>query len=398
MTDFMLWCFQEGIMHHSFLGVLLSCALFAGCTSNPHTMNNQYNNPELEKALTGEVIFQKQVVDNELPEVDILALSDEMKLFAKNAARRGHNQDEKAELLHKALLSSREKGGRGIKYTVRDTGTAIETFDSRSANCLGYTLLYVAMARYLGLDAQVNQVMIPPTWYMDDSDSYFLMKHVNAKIKLRRFSSMNMQDGRIQVADVSDVVVDLEMRRYKSGYPQQILDDQAVEALFYNNKAMELLEKENYQQSFLFLRRALKSNNESFIWSNFGTLYWRLGELSLAEAVYQKALSLKAGDLSVLHNLAVLYEKMGRLEDAYIYREKVQNYRAENPYYLYQLAMKAKAQQDFHSAKKLIEGAIKRQKKDDRLFLLAAEVYELDGNARRARKMREKAEAISAIK
>lgn len=375
---------------------IISCliVLISACGSYPHKKMVELSSPELEKALSGEAIFQRAVNSEELPEIELFTLTDEMKDFASQATRKGRNQDEQAELLHHALMQSPERGGRGIRYRVQDTLSAAEVFDARSANCLGYTLLYVAMARHIGLNAKVNQVLIPPTWYRGDGDAYFLMKHVNAKVKLRQFSTKTLLTGGVQVADVSDVVVDLEMRRYRSAHSQRLLDDVAVEALFYNNKAMEFLEKENYQQSFLFLKRALRSNNESFIWSNFGTLYWRLGELSLAEAVYQKALSFNAEDLSVLHNLAVLYEKMGRFEDASAYREKVKSYRAENPYYLYQLAIKAKAQDDFQLATKWIESALKKQNKDDRLFLLAAEVYELNGYSHKAKKMRKKAEAL----
>ncbi|MBK8188292.1 MAG: hypothetical protein IPK77_14125 [Cellvibrio sp.] len=374
---------------------IVACILFlSACASYPHKKTVYFSSPELDKALTGEAIFHRVVDGKELPELELFALTDEMKEFATHTTKKARNQDEQAELLHNALMKSSERGGRGIRYRVEGTGSAAEVFKTNTANCLGYTLLYVAMARHIGLNAKVNQVLIPPTWYRGDSDAYFLMKHVNAKVKLRQFSTKTLLTGGVQVADVSDVVVDLEMRRYRSAYSQQLLDDIAVEALFYNNKAMEFLEKENYQQSFLFLRRALRSNNESFIWSNLGTLYWRLGELSLAEAVYQKALSFNTEDLSVLHNLAVLYEKMERFEDASLYREKVKSYRAANPYYLYQLAKKAKAHQDLPLATKWIESALKKQNKDDRLFLLAAEVYELNGYSNKAKKMRRKAEAL----
>lgn len=383
-------------MQYSIPGLVLSILLVAGCAS--HSVSHNYDNPELDKLMSGELVFNRQVTESELPEVDLFAISDDMKLFAREVVKRGHSHDEKAELLHKALLMPIERGGHGIRYVVNHTSSPKETFNSKTTNCLGYTLLFVSMSRFLGLDAQVNFVAIPPTWYMNDSENYFLMRHVNAKLKVRRFLTNTTPSGRIQIADISDVVVDLEMRRFRSNYPQRILSDKEVEALFYNNKAMEFLELANYQQSFLFLRRALKSSNEAYIWSNVGSLYRRMDKLQYAELAYLKALSLNSKDLSVLHNLYALYEKMGRKDDAEIYRQKVQAYREENPYYLYQLAMKAKSHQDVQSAKKWIESAIKREKKDDRLFLLAAEVYELDGNIRRARQMRTKAEELQAIK
>lgn len=354
-----------------------------------------YSNPILDKALSGEVIFNRPVVDSELPHIDIFAITDEMKAFATQATRRGRNGDEKAEKLHLALMGSR---GRAIRYSALYTGTAKEVFESNKANCLGYTLLYVALARHLGLNAEVNQVMVPPAWFMDDKESYYLMQHVNAKIKFQRLPWMTAADGRIQIANASDLIVDLEIQRFRSNYKQKFLATSQVEAFFYNNRAMELATEARIKEAFLYLRKALDSRpDEGFVWSNLGTLYRRLGHYDLAESVYLKALSLNQQDLTVLHNLAVLYGKTGRSQEAETYRQMVWKYRNENPYYLYHLAIKSKNAGDLIEAKKFIERALKKQRSDDRFYILAAEIYELDGDQRKADKMRSKAESIKKL-
>ena len=44
------------------------------------------------------------------------------------------------------------------------TRTASETFRDRRGNCLSFTNMFVAMARYLDLSAQFQEVDIPPDW------------------------------------------------------------------------------------------------------------------------------------------------------------------------------------------------------------------------------------------
>lgn len=342
-------------------------------------------NPELEQALSGELILGIPVKSDELPQTDLMVLTPEMERFAEEAVKSGTDKVEKAELLHKALMSS------GIRYAAFDTGTAQEVFESTKANCLGYTLLYVALARHLGLNAEVNQVTVPPSWNMSEEKSYFLMRHVNAKVVIRRAPWSFVRDVS-RVSELGDVIVDLEMGRFRANYPQESLDEQSVESLFYNNRAMELASQGDTKNAFLYLRRAIEANNKkSFIWSNLGSFYRKKGHLLLAEAIYLHALSINNKDLTVLHNLAGLYVQLGDHEKSELYTHKVQRYRNANPYYLYQEAVRAKELGDIEKAKLLITRALKKEAGDDRLYLLSAELSEIDGDFQHAARMRKKA-------
>jgi Flp pilus assembly protein TadD len=174
-----------------------------------------------------------------------------------------------------------------------------------------------------------------------------------------------------------------------------VLNNDAVESIFYNNLAMERSTNGDDKNAFLYLKRALiANNNESFIWSNLGAIYRRRGDLQIAEVVYLKALSLNQQDYTVLHNLAVLYKKMGNQTKADFYQEQVQHYREQNPYYLYQMAKNAKSNGNIASAKNLIARALKKQIHDERFYLFAAELYETEGNTKQSKKMRDKAESL----
>ena len=82
--------------------------------------------------------------------------------------------------LHQLLYSA---AGFNIIYNNQRTQTASEAFYSRSGNCLSLAALYVASARYLGMDARFQAVEIPFQWLQRDKTMYYL-GHVNALVKL----------------------------------------------------------------------------------------------------------------------------------------------------------------------------------------------------------------------
>ena len=98
--------------------------------------------------------------------------------------------------------------------------------------------------------------------------------------------------------------------------------------------------------------------------------------MEIAEAVYLKALSIDPSDLTLLNNLAGIYKQMGREAETSVYRARVKKYRESNPYYLYQMAMRAKGEGRWDEATDWIIKAISKQKAEERFYRLAAEVYE----------------------
>lgn len=381
-----------------YLSIVVCILLLSACNSVQEKIS--FSEPLITQALSGEYLIGHSVRASELPDLDLFDLTDEMKAFAKNAVASARNQDEKVEMLHRALLSS-DDGGRGIRYSLLSTATPTDIFTSKKANCLGHSLLYVAMARYLGLNAHVNQVMIPPYWNINEADknndSFLLIKHVNVKIKLRKFAFANGPEGNVQIGSRPEIVIDLEMRRFRSIYHQVLLKDDEVAALFYNNRAMEFMVEGQNKEAFLYLKRALEFQPDAnFIWSNLGTLYRRHGQMEIAEAVYLKALSIDPSNLTLLTNLAGIYKQTGRDTEHAIYQARVKQYRESNPYYLYQMAMRAKEDGHWDKATEWIRKAISKQKTEERFYRFAAEVYEHQGLLDQARKMQLKADALAA--
>ena len=351
--------------------LIACCALvlmIASCSSVNLPKPRAYS-ADITELLSGRAILGREVTDTELPNIDLFAITPEMEAFAKSAVRRGDDYFEKVKALHVALLTSAESGGYGMVYSAYITEPPITTFQQRHANCLSFTLLYVALARSVGLNAKVNEVEIPPTWDMRNRKDMVFLRHVNVKVPLL---------GEItNILRRDDVVIDLEMHRYRANYRQHEISDTLATAQFYSNRAMEYLDAGNFTDAFLSLRKSISLNNQqSYVWSNLGVLYGRKKLLRESEVAYLHALELNPEDLTVMNNLSSHYRQVGNKAQALKFARLAQRYRESNPFYKYNLALSAFEQKEYQQALQLVLQAVDREKNDVRFYELAATLYE----------------------
>lgn len=372
--------------------------LCGGCTSVVQKTALSADKDPLARALSGELILGRSYRNDELPNADLFGLTPEMRTFAETATAATTAKDSRAEALHQALMTSSLHGGRGITYSAYTTNTGIDAFEQRQANCLSYTLLYVAMARHLGLNAEVNEVILPPTWDMRDSDTYLFMRHVNAKVFMPRARSFPWVKV-METADVGDIVVDLEMRRFRPHYKQRIIGKDLVAAQFYSNRGMELAAEGKARDAFLYLRKALLMSEEpSYIWSNLGSFYRRQKLPVEAEAVYLHGLAINPRDYTIMHNLTGLYMELGNTAKHQEYLQQVRKYRNANPYYMFKLAEELAQRKEDDRALALLKKAMVKNRDEVRFYRLAAEIYERKGDTGNARLMRDKIYQINTIR
>ena len=362
-----------------FLGLCLitltGCVTIQPKETKPYTLS-------VADILSGKAMLGHEVGDEELPIVDLFAVTPEMETFAKQAIRRSENYFDKVRDLHVALLSSRS-GGHGIVYSAYVTEVPKITFEQKRANCLSFTLLYVALARSAGIKAYVNEVQIPPTWDLRNKKDMVFLRHVNVKVPiLMPNMSMIKRD---------EVVIDLEMDRYKSNYIQREISDIEAEAQFHSNRAMEYLEQGDFTASFLSLRKSIRLNDQqAYVWSNLGALYGRKKMWREAEVAYMHALELDAEDLTVRNNLAYLYNQTGEKEKAQKYYRLAQHYRESNPFFQYSVALSAYEQGGYEEALQYVLRAIAREKNDIRFYQLAVDIYEKLGRDTKVEQMKNK--------
>jgi Flp pilus assembly protein TadD len=355
---------------------LTSCVVVKPLEVKPYTTS-------ITEVLSGKAFLGHPVVDSELPNFNLFAITPEMENFAKRAVRHSESYFDKVKDLHVALLSTADAGGHGVIYNAYVTEVPITTFEQRRANCLSFTLLYVALARAVGLKAYVNEVEIPPTWDLRNKKDMVFLRHVNVKVPILGDTTNILRHD--------DVVIDLEMNRYRASYTQHEIDDSAAAAQFYSNRAMEYLENNNFVDSFLSLRKSISLNDQqSYVWSNLGALYGRKKLWREAELAYLHGLELNPEDLTVMNNLSYLYYQTGNKDQAQKFSRLAQRYRESNPFFQYNLALSAFDHGDYDSSLQYVLKAMDREKKDIRFYQLAASIYEKQGRDRKLKDMQKK--------
>jgi len=310
-----------------------------------------------------------------LAEIDILEVTPAMRTFLDDHVRGRRDQSERLRLLTFAVM------GEGTFRLVYDetTRTAAETFADQRGNCLSFTNLFVAMARYLGLEAHYQEVDVPPDWSLS-GQSFLLSKHVNVSLNVSH----------------EELIVDFNLYDFKMDFDHKVISDRRGRAHYFNNVGVEHLLAGDSALAFAYFRQSLREDY-SFgpAWTNLGILHRREGYPDYAEAAYLQALRIDRVNLVAMSNLANLYEEAGLLELATDYQEQVQAHRMLNPYYRYQLAQAAVIDGDYAAAISHLEHAISQRKDEDRFYFLMSVSYLMNGDREEAQRWLEKAEAVA---
>jgi Flp pilus assembly protein TadD len=305
------------------------------------------------------------VADAEVPPApsreDAFDMDAEMQAFVAGVAG---IRDSRQKLV--ALLKAMEARGLFSLDYAETTRTVSATFHGRQGNCLSFTMLLVGLARAAGLNANYQSVAVPPTWSNDGQ--VVIANHVNAVIR---------------TAQGEDTVVDFNIRDYEGLQQSRRVSDEYVLGLFYTNLGAEALLREEYGASLVHLREAARVYPDmSGVWVNLGVLYGRHGLYDHAEAAYLRALEAKSDEPSALANLVVVYTAINEPELAEVYRQRVQSYRARNPYYHYAVAVLAYEQQRHEDALAALRKALRLKHDEHEFYTLRGRVLEALGRTR----------------
>jgi tetratricopeptide (TPR) repeat protein len=296
-----------------------------------------------------------------LPEEDPLAISEEMEQFLdKEIWSRSTGS---MNLLNSLVSLVFDKGAVNFSY-ISETKTSIETFSEGSGNCLSFTNMFVAMARYLGLDVRFREVEIAPTWSKRGRLVTF-NRHVNVAVQIGG----------------SYYVVDLFPRVDRIEIGGRVVSDERGIAHYYNNKGADFLSEGSSEQARAYFCKALEVDpTAAFVWANLGVAQGLLEDWKEAEKCYLKAISLKEDHMIAMSNLAKLYEREGQLEKAQAYSKRVEGFQRKNPYYHYSLGEEAYESKRFDDAVAHYKEALKRNSKEHNFHFALAQTYSRLGN------------------
>ena len=258
--------------------------------------------------------------------------------------------------------------GLGLQYDPEATLTVAETFTARRANCLSFTLLFVALAREAGLDARVQEVGQVVTWYQNQGVIYNA-GHVNVGLR------MGDREGTV---DLDRSVL------YDRRGPRRISDQRAL-AHFYNNRGAELMADGDVTSARAHYGMALQLDPR-FVssWNNLGVLDARLGDLTAAARDFNTALSINGQHAPALSNATALYRRMGDTRRASLLSTRLQRAQRQDPFYQFMRGVEAERQGDYAGAVTYYRHAVNLYGNAHQFHFGLARAYFLSGNNRNA--------------
>lgn len=300
----------------------------------------------------------------ELP--DFQRLTPAMESFIERYVVTGHGRDKRAWSLAWAVT---DRNLLDFRYNPELTLPPAETFSRRTGNCLSFSLMFVAMARHLGLDAWYQEVAVPPQWN-SANNTLLVSIHINVVVEGERGA---------WVVDVSGET-DARTRHLR-----RVGDDEAV-AQYLNNLGAEALTSTDLGRAYAYFSKAIAmAPRLSYLWSNLGVLYNRNGQVEDARDAHLTALDLDPGNANAANNLFLLYEQEGDMEAARALQARVERHRRRNPYYLSLLSAQAIEEGRLADSVALLQQAIELNNQEYRFHYELARMLVRTGDIAAAR-------------
>jgi tetratricopeptide (TPR) repeat protein len=279
------------------------------------------------------------------------------------------------QLLHFML----DAGALGITYDERATHSIAQTYAARRANCLSFTLMFLAIAREAGLDAHAQEIENTLSWRQEDNTIY-RNNHVNARVDVKG----------------GQFVVDTSGFTLIAGSKPIPISDRRLLAHYYNNLAMEELARENAAAGLRLMDAALAADaSYAPLWSNAGVLYVHAGDLAAAGNAYQKALRLDPNESGALFNMVSLARRFGDARREEELRRRLVRVQQKDPLHQFMRGMDYERSADYALAIKHYRRAIRLYPGEHRFYSALARVYLKAGNPQRAGNALKRAQALT---
>lgn len=260
--------------------------------------------------------------------------------------------------------------GLALEYQEQPTYDVAGSYAQRRVNCLSFTMMFIALARSIGLDAYAQASADALAIRVVD-DTLFRARHVKAGVDIH---------GAQYTVDVGWRSVVAERR------PQRIDDAQLV-ALLHNNNAVERLERGDLATASAEIQAAMALDVDSTtIWNNAGVIHWRSGRRDAAERAYLRVLDLERDHIGALGNLVGLYRASGQARLAHRYDKQLRLAQASDPFSQFLMAQDLMRLGAYDVAVSHYRRAIRLLPNEPGFHRSLAEAYEKLGNGRAARR------------
>jgi Flp pilus assembly protein TadD len=306
--------------------------------------------------------------------------SPDMVEWAERAVEGGGSRSEIQRLI-RVQDAMFEDGAFDFAYDGGQTLTARQAFEVRRGNCISFTALFVSLTRSIGVPTRLMSVE-GVSQVGRDGDLVVINRHVVAA-----FSSG------------SDVAIfDFDLTSEGDLVGRKILDDVEASAMFHNNLGGTALRDGDRLSAMRHFRITTTLWEDWPVgWVNLGVTYSHLGEDDKALGAYNRALMADPGNSSALMNMAYIYMRIGRKEEARIARLAAVE-TTDNPYALVAMADSELIRGNSAEAARYLKRAKRSFSREPEVFDGLARLSDSLGKARRAARFHRKAEKLRSAR
>ena len=300
---------------------------------------------------------------------------DPGQVFRMSSAMRDYAQRELAVLAtrhdpRRALIDALyEKQQLRLDYDSTRTRDAGQAFAARAGNCLSLVIMTASFAQHLGLQVSYQSVQTDD-FYSRSGGLYLSSKHVN--LVLGPAPSRSLLDRGEREALTVDFLPPDELR----GQISKPVQSHTIVAMFFNNRAAELLAARRVADAYWHARAAMIQDPAFFSSVNtLGVIYNWAGHLALAEAAFRRVLMAEPGNVSALSNLVQLLQAQERAAEVAPLALRLAQLQPVAPFHHFNLGRAAMAEGRFDDARKLFLRELRLQPYQDEVHFWAARAF-----------------------
>jgi Tfp pilus assembly protein PilF len=315
---------------------------------------------------------------------DIFRLSASMRRYLDaQMGSTGARRDPRRQLLE-ALYRD---GDLRLDYDASITRDAAQAFDAKAGNCLSLVIMTAAFARHLGLPVTFQSVSTDDH-YSRQGDVVLVSGHVN--LRLGRTPGRTSNHWAAGEDWVVDFLPGADLARQRA----EAVDENTVVAMYYNNRAAEMLSAGSSSAAYAWARAALKAAPDYQAAANtLAVVYLRDGHMDAAESALRLVLQRTPDNVNTLNNLALLLQRSRREAEAQALLARIAQLQPDAPFLWFDQGRQAMVQGQYALARDLFARELKRQPGQSEVHYWAAmAAYQLGDSAAAARQLQLAAE------
>lgn len=252
---------------------------------------------------------------------------------------------------NKRLFNYLEKILDGFHFQGQ-TYSASQALTLQAGNCLSLAILTTSLAQLVDLEFSYQRVNSAPVYHR-----YHNVMTLSSHVRTHLFEPLPENETGVIVVRRPALIIDYFPQSGNVSGDKVAYDD--FVAMYYQNLAGEALVKEDYPLAYSLLYKGwqLAPENPETL-NTLGVLFNKMGRHQDAENVYAYTLKQDKGTVNILSNYHLLLVQQERFDEAKILEASLEKIKDDNPYRWFDIADRQYAKSNYSIALKYYKRAL----------------------------------------